>query len=239
MNSKSPVQIKAVVFDLFSTLTSLTQLPDAPGRYSHEILGVDPNKWREAVFNQSRDRLVGNITDPVEIVRDIAWKIDPTISEEILEETTRERRIRFRYCLEKPPVGVIDSIRAIKEAGYPLALVSNADAVEIEAWADSELGSLFDETIFSCHVGYMKPEPEIFQICLDRLGLEAADCLYVGDGGNDELIASGQAGMHAVLTTQFLSTSWPEKIEERKKTVNYHIGNLNEVLPLIDRLHQN
>ncbi|MDC7224253.1 MAG: HAD-IA family hydrolase [Spirochaetales bacterium] len=239
MNDNSPLTIKAVVFDLFSTLTSLTQLPEAPGRNSHEILGVDRTDWLEAVFHQSRERLVGEIKEPVEIIRDIAWKIDPTLSEELLEETARERRIRFRYCLENPPAGVVDSVRKIKEAGFKLALVSNADAVEIEGWEGSELGSLFDETLFSCHEGYMKPEKEIFQICLNRLGLSGPECLYVGDGGNEELIASAREGMHAVLTTQFLVTSWPEKIAERKKTVNYHIDNLNQVLPLIERLHQN
>jgi putative hydrolase of the HAD superfamily len=234
-----PVTIKAVIFDLFSTLTSLTQLPEAPGRFSHEVLGVSPEAWREALFHQSRERLVGEIIKPVEIIRDIAWKINPSIPEEILEEAARERRIRFRYCLEHPPTGVVNSVRKIKDAGFKLALVSNADAVEVEGWQGSELGSLFDKTLFSCHEGYMKPEKEIFQLCLKRLNLNGPDCLYVGDGGNEELIASAREGMHAVLTTQFLTTSWPEKIEERKKTVNYHIDNLDKVLPLIDKLQQN
>ncbi len=238
MTTSSPITIKAVVFDLFSTLTSLTHLPDAPGRNAHEILGVDRAQWREALFNDSRDRLIGTIRQPVDIIRDIAWKINPAISEEVLEETARERRIRFRYCLEHPPEGVVDGIRRIREAGFKLALISNADAVEIEGWDGSELGSLFDLALFSCHEGYMKPEQEIFRLCLDRLGLEGKECLYVGDGGNDELIASAQAGMHAVLTTQFLKLSWPEKIKERRETVSYQIEHLNEILPLIDRLSQ-
>ena len=75
-------KFKAVIFDLFTTLTSLTHLPEAPGRFSHEILGVSKYAWTDALFNLSRDRLIGKITDPVEIIRDIAWKIDPSVSEE-------------------------------------------------------------------------------------------------------------------------------------------------------------
>ena len=183
MNNPAPITIKAVVFDLFSTLTSLSQLPDAPGRNTHEILGMDRSQWLEAIFNDSRERLIGTIRRPVDIMRDIAWKINPSLSEELLEEAARERRIRFRYCLEHPPEGVLDGVRRIRDAGFKLALISNADAVEIEGWNGSELGSLFDLALFSCHEGYMKPEREIFQLCLERLDLPADQCLYVGDGG--------------------------------------------------------
>jgi putative hydrolase of the HAD superfamily len=227
---------KAVIFDLFTTLTSLTHLPDAPGRFAHEILRISKEAWTNALFHMSRERLIGNITDPVDIIRDVAWKVDPSVPDALLEETAAQRRIRFDFCLKNPPAGVLDSVRTIKEAGYKLALLSNADVIEAEGWVGSEFEKYFDTAVFSCHVGYMKPDPEIFQICLDRLGLTGPDCLYVGDGGNQELIASAEAGMTAVLTSQFLRRSRPEKVEERERTVNYHIQNLNEILPLLKRL---
>ena len=232
------MKFEAVIFDLFSTLTSLTFLPEAPGRFSHEILGISKDEWYKALFDLTRERLVGHITDPVKIIRDIAWKINPDIPEETLCITARERRIRFDYCLKHPPEGVIEEVRKIKEAGYKLALLSNADVIEAEGWEGSELASLFDVAVFSCHVGYMKPDPEIFQICLERLDVAASSCLYVGDGGNQELIAAAEAGMTAVLTSQFLRKSWPEKVSEREKTVKYHICHLNEILPLIDGMSQ-
>ncbi len=81
---------KAVLFDLFTTLTSLKHLPEAPGRFSHEILGIPYEAWSHALFNESRLRLIGEIREPVEIIRDVAWKIDPTIPAAILEEVARE-----------------------------------------------------------------------------------------------------------------------------------------------------
>ena len=226
---------KAVVFDLFSTLTSLRHLDDAPGRFSHEILGISREAWVDALFNNSRERLTGRITEPVDIVRDIAWKIDPSISEEALVQCSRERRIRFNFCLEHPPAGVVDSLREIRSRGYKMGLVSNADVTEVEAWPGTDLASCFDTAIFSCHEGYMKPDPEIFGLAVRRLDVKPEECLYVGDGGNSELIASARAGMTAVLTSQFMPPE-SELVKEREKTVRHHIRNLNEILPLLERL---
>ncbi|MDA3956673.1 HAD family hydrolase [Oceanispirochaeta sp.] len=230
------MKYKALLFDLFTTLTTLSHLKDAPGRNSYEILGISREEWSDALFNQSRNRLVGRIIDPVDIIRDVAWKIDPSISEETLRECASERRIRFHYCLKHPPEGVVESLRNIRAAGYKMGLVSNADVIEVEGWADSDLASCFDTAVFSCHEGFMKPDPEIFILCTDRLFVHPEECLYVGDGGNNELIASAQAGMTAVLTSQFLQLNSPEKVLEREKTVAHHIRNLNEILPLISRL---
>lgn len=229
---------KAVLFDLFTTLTSLKHLKDAPGRFTHEILGVPQEAWSNALFHRSRQRLIGAITDPLEIIKDVAWKIDPWISEDLLKKAVDERRIRFRYCLEHPPAGVVNSLREVRKAGYKTALVSNADVTEIEAWKNSELDSCFDEIIFSCYEGFMKPDPEIFALATERVGVDAEDCLYVGDGGNSELIASAAAGMTAVLTSQFLQAVSPMKVVEREKTVNHHIRNLDEILPLLKKLEK-
>ena len=230
------MKYKAVIFDLFTTLTSLSHLKDAPGINSYEILGIPPGLWSDALFNRSRGRLTGLITDPVDIIRDIAWKIDPSISENTLIECATQRRIRFNYCLKNPPPGVVKTLKAIKAAGYLLGLVSNADVIEVEGWDGSDLAGCFDTAVFSCHEGCMKPEPEIFALCTDRLKVTPRDCVYVGDGGNNELIASADAGMTAVLTSQFLQKSSPEKVLEREKTVDHHIKNLNEILPLLVRL---
>ena len=137
------MEIQAVIFDLFSTLTSLTHLPEAPGRFSHEILGIPRTAWTDALFDLSRDRLVGNITDPVEIIRDVAWKIDPSVDEARLKKTAEERRIRFDYCLKNPPSGIVDALKAIKAEGYKMALLSNADVIEAEGLGGIRNGNLF------------------------------------------------------------------------------------------------
>ena len=54
-------------------------------------------------------------------------------------------------------------------------------------------------TVFSCTVGIRKPDPRLYRIAITKLRVEADRCLYVGDGGHDELGGAARAGMTAIL----------------------------------------
>jgi putative hydrolase of the HAD superfamily len=47
-------------------------------------------------------------------------------------------------------------------------------------------------------VGRCKPDPALYLAACRRLGLDPADCLYVGDGGSQELTGAQRAGLTAV-----------------------------------------
>src|SRR5206468_8073197 len=57
---------------------------------------------------------------------------------------------------------------------------------------------LVDAPVFSFVLGVKKPAAEIFLACCTQLGVEPADCLYVGDGGSNELVGARAVGMRAV-----------------------------------------
>ena len=48
-------------------------------------------------------------------------------------------------------------------------------------------------------VGFLKPHPETYRVACERLGIAPGECLYVGDGGDNELTGAAAAGLHAVL----------------------------------------
>ena len=56
-----------------------------------------------------------------------------------------------------------------------------------------------DVEVFSSEVGLRKPEPEIYLAACERLGVEPARCLYVGDGAYAELSGASSVGMRAIL----------------------------------------
>jgi len=56
-----------------------------------------------------------------------------------------------------------------------------------------------DVSVFSCAVGVRKPDPKIYTAVCTRLGVEAAACIYVGDGSSEELYGAAQVGMYPVL----------------------------------------
>jgi putative hydrolase of the HAD superfamily len=45
----------------------------------------------------------------------------------------------------------------------------------------------------------VKPEPEIYLRTAEALGVETAECFFVGDGANDELAGAERVGMTPVL----------------------------------------
>lgn len=66
-----------------------------------------------------------------------------------------------------------------------------------EAWA--EVRPHVAAEVFSCSVGLRKPDPRIYLLACEELGVEPAEALFVGDGDNDELAGAERVGMTAVL----------------------------------------
>jgi putative hydrolase of the HAD superfamily len=219
----------AVIFDLFHTLTSADALRQ-PGRGTSEILGVSREAWNEQLLRNSDGRLRGKIRDPFMIIAQMARVIDHTISDETIKEAVENRIKRFRYALMNIEDSTRLTLRGLKRAGKTLCLVSNADVNEITGWDDSPLKPFFDYAIFSCQVGYVKPEKEIYERALKELGVGARHVLYVGDGGSDELRGAKEMGMDTVLTTHVIRQFWPDRIIKARQYADFEINELTELV---------
>lgn len=218
---------QAVLFDLFHTLTAIEK---DWGPFTYEILGVSHEAWNEQLLVHSPDRLEGRVTDPVIIVTTMARAIDPSISDETIARAIKSRSARFRRAVVEIPEMTQRTLAVLKQQGKKIALISNADASEIEGWKDSPIAPLFDEVIFSCQVGSQKPKPEIYKICLQRLGLPAEACVFVGDGGSGELAGAQAVGLTTVMITGIIEDLWPERIPPARNHADYEIRELGELL---------
>lgn len=90
------------------------------------------------------------------------------------------------------------ALNELRQGGIRLAVLSDASPDIAEAWGGSELASRFDVTVFSCWAGAVKPDRRLFEGVLGKLGAEAGQVLYCGDGGGDELAGAERAGMCAL-----------------------------------------
>jgi putative hydrolase of the HAD superfamily len=61
------------------------------------------------------------------------------------------------------------------------------------------LAALIDVAAFSCSVGMAKPDQRIYLSACEALSVAPAECVYVGDGGDDELQGALEVGMTPVL----------------------------------------
>jgi putative hydrolase of the HAD superfamily len=84
---------------------------------------------------------------------------------------------------------MVAAVRRLREAGLPLALLSNNVAPMERTGPLGELLGLFDAIVESSVEGVRKPEPEIYRRALIRLSeavgrpIEASDCAYLDDLG--------------------------------------------------------
>ena len=95
--------------------------------------------------------------------------------------------------------GAREAIAELRRRGARIGLITVCSEEVPAAWPETELAGLFDAETFSSECGLVKPEPEIYLRTAEALGVEAADCFFVGDGANDELAGAERVGMTSVL----------------------------------------
>jgi len=80
----------------------------------------------------------------------------------------------------------VPTLLTLRAAGVRTCLLSNA-GVPIRDVLDREgMGGAYDEIVLSYEVGSVKPDPRIFRIALERLGMPASAVLMVGDNAHDD-----------------------------------------------------
>ena len=220
--------LRAVVFDLFHTLTGLeSEWAEVP--FTSDFLGIDRRVWDKVLHTQSRWRLAGEEKDPFRILRRLVDTVDAGISDESVQAAVKVREHRYREALARIPLENIETLKRLKARGLRLGLISNADASEVMTWQDCQLCGLFDAEVFSGDAGCVKPELEIFDKCLERLRVGADESLFVGDGGSDELVAARIAGFKTVFISGIIEELWPHRVAERIAIADHHIKRLPEV----------
>jgi putative hydrolase of the HAD superfamily len=81
-----------------------------------------------------------------------------------------------------PNEAMIGLMRELKGRGYRMALLTNNVREWEPLWrAMLPVDEIFELVVDSAFVGMRKPDPEIYALTLERLGLAAGSCLFVDD----------------------------------------------------------
>jgi putative hydrolase of the HAD superfamily len=138
--------------------------------------------------------------------------------------------IRRDWTLESlvPRADAIPTLEELRRRGHKLGMISVCSDDVPEVWDRTPFATLFDSTVFSCSVGFSKPDPRIYLVAADELGVEPEDCLFVGDGANDELPGAERAGMTALQ----LRAPGEQLTAEGERWSGRYVGMLSDVLEL-------
>jgi putative hydrolase of the HAD superfamily len=140
-----------------------------------EAEGLDPETVRERFRSdpEARELLAGLETGALAVA-----EFEPRFA--ALLEVSSERLIARLFGTLEPDAAMLDGVRAARRAGVRTALLSNSwgDAL---AYDDALLEELFDAWVISSRVGLRKPDPAIYELAAERLGLAPAACVFVDD----------------------------------------------------------
>lgn len=95
--------------------------------------------------------------------------------------------------------GALRTLDVLRERGYRLGVVSNADGRVRKLLDEVGLGEHLEVILDSAHVGIEKPDPRIFLAAAGRLGVPASSCAYVGDLYEIDIVGARAAGLRAIL----------------------------------------
>jgi putative hydrolase of the HAD superfamily len=105
--------------------------------------------------------------------------------------------IRFRPYPEVPAV-----LRALRERGVRLVVVSNWDVSLHDVLERTRLRGLLDAVVTSAEFGAPKPDPAIFAHALDLADASAAEAVHAGDDLDADVHGARAAGIEAVYVAR-------------------------------------
>ena len=191
----------AVIFDLFGTL-----VPDIMGpSYQHvaeqmaEILSVPSKKFSEMWFGTIYERNIGIFNTIQDNIRFICKKLNAYCNEDQICKATQIRYDFVRRTMNQPREHSLETLAELKKQDTRIGLLSDCSSSEADIWPDTPFPRFFDVTVFSCSVKLKKPDVEIFRLAARSLQVREKECVYVGNGGSNEIEGSYSSGMFPVL----------------------------------------
>ena len=223
----------AVIFDLFGTLAhnfsthgyndTLVQMAS--------VLSLPSDEFRRVWFETSRERNTGVSQNCESDVEHVCRELG-VLPERKQVQLAVQSRLAYIRAVMTPQPGAIEVLARLKDEGYKTGLLSNCTHEIPVVWPETPFAPLIDVAVFSCSVGMRKPDPRIYQLAARQLNVLSGQCLYVGDGGSQELSGALEVGMHPVLIRLDADSTEPYLIN-REQWDGSAVSSLRDVLTLV------
>jgi putative hydrolase of the HAD superfamily len=194
---------RAVVFDLFETLVDYDEARSR--EFSAEVArlcGREPTEFHRIWREGRPERETGPMAPYLSSLG---------IEKDAMHDFLELRRSFTRELLSRPRDGVVETLRALRDRGLSTGLITVCSEDTVDVWPETPFAGLFDAEVFSASCGLRKPDPRIYELVCNELGVEPRESVFVGDGANDELAGAERVGMRAVLIHRSgEEPQWPE-----------------------------
>jgi 2-haloacid dehalogenase len=226
--SDNILSVRACVFDAYGTLfdfaSAAATCRDALGDKADALTAL----WRDKQLQYTWLRgLQGRHVEFWQVTGDALDFSMETLG--IAEPALRERLMGLYRTLDCFPE-VPDVLRQLKDAGFVTAILSNGSAGMLsDAVAHAGLTDLLDHVLTVDDVGVFKPSPKVYQMTLDRMGVQAADISFQSSNAWDAYAASA-FGMRVVWCNRY-----GQRSERLPGQPDHEIRTLSELPALVSR----
>lgn len=193
--------IQAIIFDCFGVL-------------------VGHGYWR--VFEQ----LGGDVDRDADFINSILTATDLgeiTLAEEYRQTAAHlgltEAKVAPAYAKDETPnVAILEFIRTNLKGKLKIGLLTNSNETVRQKLGEQNM-ALFDAAIISGEVGMLKPDPNIYKLALEKLGVTAEEALFVDD---HKAFVDGAAAIG-------MQTHHYSNLENFKEYLNLQLGDITNI----------
>jgi len=234
--------IRAVVFDLGNTLITChpwyrielravaSETLAELARQGHLLLTDGLVEQADRLYEEIHGR---NHAEPreltaVEVMAEVAARLGLDLDLAMVDAALETI---YRACVPsvEPREGAHETLTRLRDAGYRLAVLSNARYGPFVSWAleAAALVPYLETVASSADIGWRKPSVQAFQWLLDRLGVPAHESVYVGDYYPYDIVGAKATGMRTI----WLRVPYSPAGDDMDATAD----ELPEVVPLVGR----
>jgi 2-haloacid dehalogenase len=200
--------IRACVFDAYGTLFDYASAAAACRDALGDKLGPLNALWREKQLQYTWLRaLQGKHADFWQVTGDA---LDFALETLDIADVALRSRLMSLYLTLNTFSEVPEMLKQLKAAGLKTAILSNGSPQMLEtAVKNAKIGDLLDAVLSVEAVGVYKPHPKVYQLAVDRLGIEANAIAFQSSNAWDAYAASA-FGMRVVWCNRYAQR--PERL---------------------------
>lgn len=192
-----PTIFKAVIFDWGGVL-----IDNPAGRlvsYCSEKLGVDSHQGGQVIATHLPAFARG------EIAEELFWKrVGQDLNVPMPESASLWNEAFGTIC--RPREAMYDLAQALHK-DFKTAVLSNTE-LAAKPYCLAHRADYFDVKVFSCDEGFIKPQRELYEICLQRLEVKPQEAIFIDD------LQDNVAGARAVGLQAIHYVSYQELLEQ-------------------------
>lgn len=177
--------IKAIIFDCFGVLVTDTLVAFREAHFGH-----DPAKIQQ-VIDATRAVDLGMMTrrEFMQLMGEMSGVAFSDVFELLENGSVLDHRM-------------LEKIKILKSS-YKIGMLSNVPRSRLDKFFTADDMALFDALSLSYETGFVKPEPQAYQIAADRLNVLPEECIFVDDQERN-ITGAQEAGMKALHYKNFV-----------------------------------